>query len=123
FAASPPSEQLPKQCQVPRLGETEKDGAFSPWNGQQAVKFPCPAGFNWRYPPIMPAIFTEAYERMSLFVSSGILMGHLLSFGFFVEQILLVDPPLVCHQPPDNRIRRIESVMDNLCDPLIQTDV
>ena len=33
---SPPVEQAPKQCHVPRSGSTLKEGVFSEWNGQRA---------------------------------------------------------------------------------------
>src|SRR4030042_290129 len=52
---SPPVPQAPKQCQLCRSGKTKKEGCFSLWNGQSAVRFR-PTFFRVVYWLITPAI-------------------------------------------------------------------
>ena len=57
--ASPPSPQ-PKQCQLPRSGETWKEGVFSLWNGQRPRNdFPALVSFTY-------GLTTSLMERRSL---------------------------------------------------------
>ena len=65
---SPPVPQAPKQCQLCRSAETMKEGVFSLWKGQFALKLR-PVRFSWTYWPTTSTISSRALISSTSFIA------------------------------------------------------